>query len=114
MLDEYFSKEIVVIMNSLTTCDSGDLRETLDYMGENGVKINVIHLGAQVEICKTVAKTTGGRLVVPNNELEFEEALIKMSKPPPKIDNKSKMMKMSERGLKRFPSGEQERLDNSN
>jgi len=96
MLDEYFSKEIVVIMNSLTTCDSGDVRETLDYMNENGVKINVIHLGAQVEICKTVAKTTGGKLVVPNNELEFEEALIKMSKPPPKIDNKSKMMKMSE------------------
>lgn len=98
-LEEYFSKEIVMIMNSLTTCDAGDLGETLKYLKQNNVKINIIHLGAQLDICKRLTRETKGILSVPNSEADLEECLIKLSKPPPmnreeEACEKSTMVKM--------------------
>ena len=87
-----------MVVSSLTSCDPGDVHETISHLGENGIRCSVIGLSAEVWIYKrlcTITKGTYGvsldeshlKLLVSNfaapqaaNTLS-ESALIKMGFP---------------------------------
>ena len=63
-LPKYSSKEELILFCGLSTCDPGDIFETIEQMKKENIKCNVIGIGAEVYICKAIAQKTGG-----NNQL---------------------------------------------
>ena len=78
---KYFSKEIILVMNSLKSCDISNLKDTAKMLRNDSVKCNIIHLSAQVELYQQLAKETGGEMIVPKNENEIDQIFIRLSKP---------------------------------
>jgi hypothetical protein len=66
------TREVVVIMGSLTTCDPGNIFDTikvayvwrgalsLQTLAKERVRVSIIGLAAQVRVCQTVCEDTGG------------------------------------------------------
>lgn len=80
-LSSHFSREILLVMNSLNTMDNGDIESTIKLLQKNNIKVNIIHLSCQVEFCKNLADNTNGKLIIPKDSMGFEEALLKFSYP---------------------------------
>lgn len=47
-------------MGSLTSCDPGDVYETVANFKRDGIRTSVIGLAAEVHVCKVLSKETGG------------------------------------------------------
>ena len=56
----YGTREIVIIYGGLTTCDPGDIYETVDGLKKENIKVSVIGLSAEIHICRALADATGG------------------------------------------------------
>jgi transcription initiation factor TFIIH subunit 2 len=56
----------VIIFGSLTTCDPGDIYETLDNCVKDKIRISLVALAAEMKICKELCEKTEGKSV---NEL---------------------------------------------
>lgn len=54
------SREILIIMGSLTTCDPGDIYDTIDSLVSENIRVSVVGLAAEVQICKLMCKKTKG------------------------------------------------------
>jgi len=86
-IPRYGSKEILVIMSSMSTTDPGDILKTIQGIKDAKIKVDMIGLGAEVHICRTLAKKTGGSYHIPTDENHFKDLL--MSHIPPKPLSKS-------------------------
>jgi transcription initiation factor TFIIH subunit 2 len=51
-------------MGSLTSCDPGDIFETIENFRRDGIRSSVIGLAAEVHVCKVLCKETGGEIEV--------------------------------------------------
>lgn len=60
-LPTHSSREILIIFGSLTTCDPGNIHETLDACVKNKVRISVVALAAEMKICRELCDKSGGR-----------------------------------------------------
>ncbi|KAJ3382791.1 hypothetical protein HDU92_004559 [Lobulomyces angularis] len=76
-------KEILVIFASLTTCDPGNIFDTLKSLKKERIRVSVVGLMAEVQICKTFAQETNGTYGVVINETHFKDLLFKTISPPP-------------------------------
>ncbi len=76
------SKEIIVIMASLTTCDQGDIFETIDSLADSKIYTSVIGLSAEVHVAKTVARKTMGLYDVAKDRNHFQHSLMRHVNPP--------------------------------
>jgi len=47
-------------MASLTTCDPGDINETIKKLKANHIRCSIIGLAAEVQICKRICEETKG------------------------------------------------------
>lgn len=61
MLPSHASREIVVIMSSLTTCDPTDILVTIDNLKKDGIRCSVVGLSAEVHVCRYLTEQTNGR-----------------------------------------------------
>merc|ERR1712038_142576 len=77
------SREVVIIMGSLTTCDPGDIDESIKACKTSGVRCSVICLAAEVRIYKHLAKETGGEFGVILDDSHFKDLLQSHLEPPP-------------------------------
>lgn len=68
-LPTHSSREIVIIFGSLTTCDPGDIYETLDDCVKDKIKISVVALAAEMKICKELCERTDGESILVRHEL---------------------------------------------
>lgn len=59
-LPTHASREIVVVFGSLTTCDPGNIHDTLRALIRDKIRVNIISLAAEVRILREVAEKTGG------------------------------------------------------
>lgn len=59
-LPTHSSREIIIIFGSLTTCDPGNIHETLETCVKNKVRISVVALAAEMKICRELSDKTGG------------------------------------------------------
>ncbi|XP_046425250.1 general transcription factor IIH subunit 2 [Neodiprion fabricii] len=82
LLPSHASREILVLMGSLTTCDPGDINTTIEILKSEGVRCSVIGLAAELHICKRLATTTGGDHGVVLDDKHFKEQLSIHVDPP--------------------------------
>jgi transcription initiation factor TFIIH subunit 2 len=59
-LPTHSSREILIIFGSLTTCDPGNIHETLGDCVKNKIRISVVALAAEMKICRDLCDKTGG------------------------------------------------------
>lgn len=77
------SKEVVVVMGSLTTCDPTDINKTIEAMAANKVRCSVINLSAEVRVYRELARATGGLHHVILDDVHFKDLLAAHLDPPP-------------------------------
>ncbi|KAK0226018.1 Ssl1-like-domain-containing protein [Armillaria fumosa] len=81
-LPTHSSREILVIFGSLTTCDPGNIHDTLDSCVRNKIRISVVALAAEMKICRDLCDKTGGQFGVAMNEGHFKDLLFELVPPP--------------------------------
>ena len=59
-LPTHSSREILVIFGSLTTCDPGNIHDTLDDCIKDRIRISIVALAAEMKICRDLCDKTGG------------------------------------------------------
>lgn len=59
-LPTHSSREILILFGSLTTCDPGNIHDTLDECVKNKIRISVVALAAEMKICRELCDKTGG------------------------------------------------------
>ena len=59
-LPTHSSREVVVIYGSLTTCDPGNIHDTLDECVKDRIRISIVALAAEMKICRDLCEKTGG------------------------------------------------------
>ncbi|KAK9744789.1 Ssl1-like [Popillia japonica] len=79
LLPSHASREILVIMGSLTTCDPSDINKTISMLKHEGVRCSVVGLAAEVHVCRQLANETG--VDPPPAAVCLESSLIKMGFP---------------------------------
>lgn len=108
LLPSHASKEILIIIGALTTCDPGDINETIrvctyymyiiimifilklfvlprlfQNMKLDSIRCSVIGLAAELYICKRMANITGGEHGVALDDKHYKEQLNAHIDPPP-------------------------------
>ncbi len=73
-------------MGSLTTCDPGDIFETIKECQRNKVRCSIIGLAAEVHICKKICGETEGVYSVILDELHLHDLCQKIAFPLPNSD----------------------------
>lgn len=77
------SREILIVMSSLTTCDPANIYELIKTLKSLRVRVSVIGLSAEVRVCTVLTRETGGSYHVILDESHFKELLMLHVKPPP-------------------------------
>ncbi|XP_077572159.1 general transcription factor IIH subunit 2-like isoform X1 [Stigmatopora nigra] len=78
------SREILIILSSLTTCDPANIYEMIQTMKSLKVRVSVIGLSAEVRVCTMLTRETGGTYHVILDESHFKELLLTLHvRPPP-------------------------------
>jgi len=77
------SREILILMGSLTTCDPGDIEAVIEECVKLNVRCSVISLAAEVRIYKHLSKRTGGEFGVILDDVHLRELLHAHLEPPP-------------------------------
>ncbi|KAJ3735777.1 Ssl1-like-domain-containing protein [Lentinula guzmanii] len=81
-LPTHSSREILIIFGSLTTCDPGNIHDTLDECVKNRIRISIVALAAEMKICRDLCDKTGGQFGVAMNEGHFKDLLFELVPPP--------------------------------
>lgn len=76
------SREILIIMGSLTTCDPTDINITIDKLKKEGVRCSVLSLSSEVQICRQLVRETGGTFGAALDDSHFKDQLFAHIDPP--------------------------------
>ncbi len=76
------SREILAIFGSLTTCDPGNIHDTINTLVKDNIRVSIVHLAAEVKVFKDVCTRTGGTFSVALNEGHFHDSLFELVPPP--------------------------------
>ncbi|SPO29339.1 probable SSL1 - TFIIH subunit (transcription initiation factor), factor B [Ustilago trichophora] len=76
------SREILAIFGSLTTCDPGNIHDTINTLVNDNIRVSIVHLAAEVKVFKDVCTRTGGTFSVALNEGHFHDSLFELVPPP--------------------------------
>ncbi|XP_023243167.1 general transcription factor IIH subunit 2-like [Centruroides sculpturatus] len=77
------SREVLIIMGSLTTCDPGNIYTTIETMKMHNIRCSVIGLAAELRVCRALTNTTAGSYHVILDESHFKELVNLHTVPPP-------------------------------
>ncbi|KAH9811560.1 Ssl1-like-domain-containing protein [Melampsora americana] len=84
-LPPHGSKETLVIMGSLTTCDPEDIHQTIERLENDRMRVSIVGLSAEIQICKEICRRTKGKYGVIMNETHFKDLLFESIPPPPSL-----------------------------
>ncbi|KAM0791729.1 hypothetical protein ACM66B_003997 [Microbotryomycetes sp. NB124-2] len=84
-LPPHGSREVIVILGSLTTCDPGNIHNTIKEVEKERIRVNVIGLSAEMKICRDIASQTKGTYNVARDDLYLRELLFEFVSPPPTL-----------------------------
>ena len=79
----YATREVLAVMGSLTTCDPGDINNTIEACKTANIRCSVISLAAEVRIYKKLAKDTEGVFSVTLDDVHLRDLLHDHVEPPP-------------------------------
>ncbi|KAG0348122.1 hypothetical protein BG004_006025 [Podila humilis] len=75
------SREILVIMGSLTTTDPGNIHDTIAQLVQDNIRASVIALAAEVQVLKLLTTQTKGTFGVTMNEGHYRDLLFEVIPP---------------------------------
>ncbi|KAK2643305.1 hypothetical protein Ddye_025068 [Dipteronia dyeriana] len=81
----YGHREVLILYSALSTCDPGDIMETIQKCKKSKLRCSVIGLAAEMFICKHLCQETGGTYSVALDESHFKELILEHAPPPPAI-----------------------------
>jgi len=88
-LPSHSSREILIIFGSLTTCDPGNVHDTVEACVKDRIRVNVVALAAEMRICRDFCVRTGGNFGVALNEGHFKDLMFESISPPAQRANPS-------------------------
>ncbi|XP_064384841.1 general transcription factor IIH subunit 2-like isoform X2 [Halichondria panicea] len=89
------SKEAVIIMGSIASCDPGNIFSTIDELVKQSIRCCIVGLSAEVRLCKTISQKTQGTYQVITDEIHFRDIMLQHCRPPPaKANAEATMIKM--------------------
>lgn len=86
-MPSHASREVLILFGSLTSCDPGDIINTINTLKEHNVRCSVIGLAAEIRVCKKLCHDTGGRYGVILDESHYKDLLNQHITPPPALSN---------------------------
>eukprot|EP00056_Hartaetosiga_gracilis_P005265 m.82985 g.82985 ORF g.82985 m.82985 type:complete len:442 (+) comp12107_c0_seq6:82-1407(+) len=86
-IPSHATKEVVMLMSSLSSCDPGNIFDTVDRLAREHVIVNVVALAAAVRVCEDVCQRTKGIHSVALDERHVTELMLEFSTPPLATDN---------------------------
>ena len=81
----YGTREVLVVLSALSTCDPGDIRQAVAGCKKLGVRASVVSLAAELHICRTLCDATGGRYGVALNEAHLTDLVMAHAPPNPAL-----------------------------
>ncbi|KAH9681025.1 General transcription factor IIH subunit 2 [Citrus sinensis] len=84
-IPSYGHREVLILYSALSTCDPGDIMETIQKCKESKIRCSVIGLSAEMFICKHLCQETGGTYSVALDESHSKELILEHAPPPPAI-----------------------------
>lgn len=86
----YGTREIILLFNSLSSCDPGNIFDTADKMKDRRIRCSIVCTGGEVYVCKAIATSTRGEFQVAMDSSHLTEILLGFSLPPPE-ENDSRL-----------------------
>lgn len=83
VVPSHASREILIILASLTTCDPLDINTTIDALKTEGIRCSVISLSAEIRVCSYLTQTTNGCFGAVLDDSHFKDQLLAHVDPPP-------------------------------
>ncbi|XP_050112299.1 general transcription factor IIH subunit 2-like isoform X3 [Malus sylvestris] len=68
-IPSYGHREMLILYSALSTCDPGDILETIQKCKKSKIRCSVIGLSAENSICKNLCQETGGLYYIPLDEV---------------------------------------------
>lgn len=65
----YGHREVLILYSALSTCDPGDIMETIQKCKKSKIRCSVIGLSAEIFICKHLCQETGGLYYIALDEV---------------------------------------------
>ncbi|KAL8138853.1 hypothetical protein V2J09_004854, partial [Rumex salicifolius] len=84
-IPSYGHREVLIIYSALSTCDPGDIMDTIQKCKMSKVRCSVVGLAAEMFICKHICQETGGSYSVAMDESHLKDLLLEHAPPPPAI-----------------------------
>jgi transcription initiation factor TFIIH subunit 2 len=83
-IPSYGTREIIFIHGAHSTCDVGNIYDTILWLKKSNVQVSVCSLPGEVYIASLIAKETRGKYFVPENYDALYKFLLLLCKPLPK------------------------------
>ncbi|GBP01995.1 General transcription factor IIH subunit 2 [Eumeta japonica] len=83
VVPSHASREILVIMGSLTTCDPIDITQTIETLKQEGIRCSVISLSAEIHVCRFLTTQTNGTYGAVLDDSHYRDQLLSHVDPPP-------------------------------
>lgn len=84
-IPSYGHREVLILYSALSSCDPGDIMETIQKCKKSKIRCSVVGLSAEIYICKHLCQETGGSYTVALDESHFKELVLEHAPPPPAI-----------------------------
>ncbi|KAK9690235.1 hypothetical protein RND81_09G114500 [Saponaria officinalis] len=84
-IPSYGHREVLILYSALSTCDPGDVMETIKKCKKSKIRCSIVGLSAEMFICKHICQETGGSYSVALDESHLKELLLEHAPPPPAI-----------------------------
>uniref|UniRef100_A0A182IQB4 General transcription factor IIH subunit n=1 Tax=Anopheles atroparvus TaxID=41427 RepID=A0A182IQB4_ANOAO len=82
LVPSHASREVLVVMGSLTTCDPTDIHLTIESLKAEGIRCSVVSLSAEIRICKYLCTETGGTYSAVLDDAHYKDQLLQHIDPP--------------------------------
>lgn len=89
LMPSYGNKEVIFIQAALSTCDSGDIFDTIQALVKAKTRVSVVSLSGELYISKKITQETHGLFGVAESSEHFRGLLFEHTKPPPKTSREA-------------------------
>jgi len=87
-IPNYAHREAIIVYNSLSTCDPGNIFQTIEELQTLNVRVHIVCLSAEVFICKRIAELTGGKFFVALHAQHLHDIFQQLTIPCPETVSK--------------------------
>ena len=79
----YGYRETLILLAALSTCDPGNILDSIKAAKAAKVRISVVGLTAEVHVCRVAATETGGSYDIATSDANVEDLMVSHVTPPP-------------------------------